>query len=471
MFPQFHSLLMKKSGKPLVLPLVIFTIFIASQLLVVSLPSTAGYTASTTPSPFRTMPIGLASTSNANHPFAFVSNFENMKLDGWTKVSGSTPVVVSSPNYSGEPSLKSSATKGSQVDYANSQFKLGQSQLSFEVAINVAAGAKAYFGIGSSTTNFVAVIGVANGYVYGGSSLTKLQKIGAIPSGTAYPSGWVYIVTDITQSNGKWVMAVYVDQTNTPNANINVPNLGSYTGALIETQGGNAYYSDITVSTYQMAITISGYNNMEGYGQGSALLVKLLPSYNNLTAVMTLNKWSVPQSGILSFQINAMNYTGTTQSTCVGFFQLGMWLGQNGQIEPWYVPGENCEANFFTGPISTPQGTHLVLSIIFKPSSHEIEFKEVDTSISKTYETTIYYGGGAFYGAYTQMEFQPCCASYPIKDYKLQGSIFGLQITKTDGKTIPLPASYMVPFVLDAPTTWQLQYYRSSQAGYHESSI
>lgn len=443
-------------------------VLLSSQFLGSAVPF--GATSGLTSSPPRIEPIGSTGAVAASHGFTFVSNFENLKLDGWTRVSGATPTVVTSPNYIGEPVLNSSASNGNQVDYATKGFKLAQSQISFEVAMNAGSSTEGYFGIGSSSSNFVALVGVVDGIVYAGNNLTSLQKIGAVPEGTAYPAGWVYMIADITSSHDQWSMVVYVDQTYTANATISVPNVGKYTGALIETTSGTIYYSDITVSTYQMAINISGYNNMEGYGQGSDLYVKLLPAYNNLTAVMTLNSWSVPQAGILSFQINAMNYTGTTQSTCVGFFQLGMWLGQ-GYIEPWYVPGVDCEPSFFTSQLKTPQGTELVLSVLFQPSKHQILFIENDVTISKKFEKAIPYDGGAFYGAYTQMEFQPCCASYPIGDYKLQGSIFGLQITTMKGKTMQLPANYMVPFVLDAPSSWVLEYYQSTPAGYNESSI
>ena len=449
--------------------IMVSVVLLSSQFLVLSVPSAVA--AAPTDSSIRTAPIGSTGVPSAGHNFTFVSNFEDMKLDGWTVVSGSTPTVVTSPNYSGEPVLNSSANSGSQVDYATKGFKLGQSAISFEVAMNAGSGTKGYFGIGSSDSTFVAVVGVVDGKVYAGASLSSLKEIEAVPKNTAYPKGWVYIIADIVLTSGKWTMQVYIDQTYTINTNINVPNAGKYTGALIETDRGTIYYTDIIVSTYQMAINISGYNNMEGYGQGSDLYVRLLPAYNNLTAVMTLTKWSVPQSGILSFQINAMNFTGTTQNTCVGFFQLGMSLDQSGQISPWYVPGVDCEAQGFVNQVSTPPGTQLVLSILFKPSSHEITFIENDITISKKYEVSIPYNGGAFYAAYTQMEFQPCCNSYKINDYKLSGSIFGLEITTTSGKTMQLPASYMTPFELDTPTSWLLEYYQGTPAGYNESSI
>jgi hypothetical protein len=269
-------------------------------------------------------------------------------------------------------------------------------------------------------------------------------------------------------------MQVFIDMTNKVAMTVSVPKAGQYSGALIETKKGTVYYTNIIVSTYQIANLVQGYNNMQGYGQrvASAGIVQLLPAYQNYTAVMTLDNWSIPQSGILSFQINSLNKTAdeTPGGTCVGFFQLGMDLDQNGQIDPWYVPGVDCEANSFTGDFSTPLGSVIILSILYESSSHKIEFKEVDTTISKTLTATIPYSGGAFYGAYTQMEFQPCCNQYPITDYGLRGSLFDMQITPVKGSPEPLNSTYMIPFNLDTPTSWDLTYYQNSAAGYVENN-
>jgi hypothetical protein len=292
-----------------------------------------------------------------------------------------------------------------------------------------------------------------------------------------YPIGWVYLIADLTNlTSGSPVMHLYVDQTEMIDANVSVPKAGQYAGALIETTSGTAYYSNIVVSSYQLAITIPGYNNMDGYGQGSALLVNLLPAYYNLTAQMTLKSWSVPQDNILSFQINAMNSTGTKKSTCKGFFQLGLDLGINGSISPWYVPGINCEAHYSWpsqngGPglrgVKSPQGTNLTLSIVWESGQQSIEFKIVDVSTSTVFETAIPYYGGAFYSTYTQMEFQPCCAAFPISSYKLDGEIYNMQITTIARSSIEhLSSNYMLPFSLDTPSSWSLTYYQDSISGY-----
>jgi hypothetical protein len=407
--------------------------------------------------------------------FAFISNFEDMALDGWSSVKGTTPTVVTTPNYSGEPALSSNARTKPQIDYATSNFVGGQVAISFQVAIYAPSGTSGYFGVGSSDKKFVAVVGVNNSEVYAGKDIKDLKKIEAVPTGTAYPTGWVYIIADITQGvNGKWTMEVFIDATAQIAMTVSVPSAGSYAGALIETDQGTVDYTNIIVSTYQIANLVNGYNNMQGYGQrvSSAGIVQLLPPYQNYTAIMTLNSWTIPQSGILSFQINSLNTTAseTPGGTCVGFFQLGMDIDKAGQIDPWYVPGVDCEAASFTGDFSTPKGSVIILSILFLSKSHQIEFKEVDTSISKTMEATISYSGDAFVGAYTQMEFQPCCNNYPITDYGLHGSLTDMQITPVGGSPESLNSTYMIPFNLDTPTTWSLNYYQNSAAGYVENN-
>ncbi|MDG6995817.1 MAG: hypothetical protein JRN52_07835 [Nitrososphaerota archaeon] len=430
----------------------------------------------------RTMPRNApaASTQGA---FAFVSNFETGTLEGWQSVSGAAPSVVTKPDYSGEPSLASSANQGTQVDTANSNFVLGDSFVSFQFAIDAKKGS-GYSGLADSTGSPVAIVGVSNGQVVAGPSLSSLQTIEPIPSGTAYPSGWAYITANVydasTTSNptAGWVMQLFVDRTDQIASTLSVPNAGSYASAIIETTSGTVYYTNIVVTSYEIGINIPGYNNMEGYGQGSGLLVSLLPEFNNLSAHMVLNSWNTPQEGILSFQINAMNYYGTTRSSCKGFFQLGVDLNPNGYISPWYVPGVNCFAHYFlpsNNPavqpgIPSPQGTHLTLSIVDNQSAKSIIFTIVDTTTSQTFSASIPYNGTAFYGAYTQLEFQPCCASYPIQDYQINAALYNMQITTISGQTQSLNSNYMLPFVLDAPPSWDFTYYQNSVSAYQQIS-
>lgn len=406
--------------------------------------------------------------------FAFVSNFETYTLEGWQSIQGSAPTIVSSKNYTGEPSLKSSANNGSQIDFTDDNFVTSQSELSFQVAIHAPSSSAGYIGLASSQDSFVAIVGVKNGMVYAGASLSSLKSVEAIPKKTAYPAGWVYIIADLSNSTGKWIMQVFVDQTQGPSKQVSVPNAGNYVGALIETMAGTMYYTNIIFSTFQIANVVSGYHPMQGYGGrvASAEIVRLLPAYYNLTAVMTLNSFSVPESDILSFQINAQNYTAATQDTCVGFFQIGLFLdSQSGNIDPWYVPYGDCGPYSFPqgATLHVPKGEKIILSIVFNKSSHEIMFKEYYPQIKKTLSANISYTGGDFYSAYTQMEYQTS-SSYPIQDYKLTGSIFGIQITPVSGVPEYLPAIYMMPFNLNAPTSWDVHYYVNSTAGYDELS-
>jgi len=52
----------------------------------------------------------------------------------------------------------------------------------------------------------------------------------------------------------------------------------------------------------------------------------------------------------------------------------------------------------------------------------------------------------------------------------MNGELINIQITTLDGKVISLPASYMLPFILDAPTSWNFSYYQNSTAGYLQIS-
>ncbi len=423
-------------------------------------------------------PLRRAPAQGTAGTFAFVSNFEDGTLDGWTGIAGMAPTVTTKTTYFGEPSLRSTTSGGVQVSMANANFVTGGSFVSFQVALNSGKGA-GFFGLGDASNGFVAVVGVANGEVWAGASLASLSDLGPVPTGTAYPSGWVYLSANVYNAGSKtpnWFMDVYVDRSDLVTATVAAPNAANYAEALLETTVGTAYYSDIVVTTYEIPIFIPGYNNMEGYGQGSGLLVQLLPAYTKLTAEMTLNSWDTPQVGILSFQINALNLYGTTRSTCGGFFQLGIDLNPNGMIAPWYVPGKNCVAHYFLNSrspaiqsgVASPAGTHLTLTIEDDVSSGMVTMTIVDTSINQLFTTSFAYGGGVFYGMYTQIEWQPCCSNFPIEDYAFSGVLYNEAITTTTGGVQGLTSSYMLPFTLDAPPRWSLTYYLDATLGYDQ---
>ncbi len=423
--------------------------------------------------------------SNLAGAFAFVSNFEDLRMDGWQAIQGAAKVVTN-PAYNGEPSLQSKATgMETQIDVASQGFKTGDRFLSFQAEVHVGSGA-GWVGLGSGSTA-VAVIGVNGNQVWAGGTPSTATRVGTVPSPTVQPAGWVYLSANVYASvspNGKttnWYMDVYADRTDQAiRTGVSVPNAGTYTDGWVSTTSRTVDYTNIVVTTYEIPTSIPGYNNMDGYGQGSGLLVQLLPAFTTLSASMTLSDWNVPQTGILSFQINAMNWYGTTRSSCKGFFQLGIDLDPNGNIAPWYVPGVNCVAHYFLNSnnpaispgFPSPAGTQLTLSITDNPSAGMIDFTIVDRSVhgaDRTWFAAIPYAGTEFFGTYTQIEWQPCCSLYPIGDYHFNGTLDHMAVSGGNlSATMPLTSSYMLPFALDMPPSWSINYYIDSVNGYHQ---
>ena len=425
-------------------------------------------------------------TGPSSHSFAFVANFEDGALDGWNVVSGHAR-VVGQPNYNGEPSLRSTAgSSSSQIDEAgpSSGVVAGNSFLSFQAEVNSAQGI-GYLGLVDPSGTPVAVVGAGNGEVFAGPSPSTATAIEPIPSGTAQPAGWTYLTANVYAlgSNGKnaptWVMDVFADRTDQAAASqVPVPGAGAYAAFWLDTTAGTVDYTNTILSTYEIPSTIPGYNNMDGYGQGSGLVVQSLPEFTTLTGRMVLDDWNTPQTGILSFQINAMNEYGTNRSTCKGFFQLGVDLNPEGYLSPWYVPGKNCVAHYFLNSSSpaiapgffSPNGTALGLEIQDQPRAKQVFFQIVDTSVRGTDEywnATVPYSGTEFYGSYTQIEWQPCCSHYSIDQYFLNGTLEDLAISGGQlSGPMALPASYMLPFALDMPPSWNLNYYDAGLAGY-----
>ncbi len=411
--------------------------------------------------------------------FAFVSNFEDGTLDGWTTLSGSAAISTAT-TYSGEPSLELAAG-GSAPGVVRHALAQENSTLSFQVAIAAGAGA-GYLCLVDGANHPVMAVGVSNGNVVAGADIGTATVVEAVPTGTAYPSGWVYLTGNLfnvsTKSSVGWALQFFVDRTDLVAANLSLPNLGSYAAAALETTSGTAFYSNVIVTTYGIPTYLPGYNNMMGYGQGSGLVVQLLPAYTTVSAEMVLHSWDTPQAGILSFQINALNLYGTTRSSCVGFYQLGIDLNPDGMIAPWWVNGRNCIAHYFQHSmnahilpgIASPAETHLLLSITDNESNHSIDFQIVDTSVAPTayFNASVPYSGTEFYGMYTQMEWQPCCSNFPIAEYQLNAALYHLQLMDRTGATIPLKSDYMVPFVLDAPPSWNFGYYDDTNLGYQQ---
>lgn len=411
--------------------------------------------------------------------FAYVSEF-NSGGDyadyGWSLLNGA-PSITNSVNYFGEPSLGFSS---SGAVWTQQNITAGGQFFSFQYAVNSANGNGSFTITDPSGVSIATITSHGNSvsiFASDGSSFT-----GTAPSGSAYTNGWQYISGNLyntsTNKQFSWTLQVFVDQTNSVFATVSVPLGYAYGGIQLTDNSGSVYFTNIVATSYQIPIYIPGYNNMEGYGQGSGLLVSLLKPFTTLHANMVLYNWSTLQNGILSFQINAMNYYGATRSTCVGFFQLGIDLDPNGTIAPWYVEGTNCYAHYFIHSNSpalqpgfqTPNGTKLGLTIQDVPALKEIFFQITDynvTGANRYWNATMPYQGTQFYATYTQMEFQPVAESQ-ISGYHFSGSLYNMTYGSSPTGMTLLNNSYMLPFTLDAPQNWSLTYYDGTSASYNQ---
>ncbi|MBD6956446.1 MAG: hypothetical protein F9Y92_07435 [Thermoplasmatales archaeon] len=420
-----------------------------------------------------------ARATNLSGSFAFVSEFTSggtYDSYGWNAYGSPKPVITDKVNFYGEPSLE--IFKNTYVT-SFKNVSTGGNFISFQAAVYAMNGI-ATISIINQYGQKVAEVSVYGNKIFAGSMGTETY-MGDAPSPTVYPDGWVFIMANIVNTSSNrafsWTMTLFVDETDKIFANVSVPMAYQYAGIELGSRNGNSYFTDIIFTSYQIPIYYPGYNPMEGYGQGSGLVVSLLKPFTVIHANMILNSWNVPETGILSFQINVMNYYGTTRSTGVGFFQLGVDLDPGNHIAPWYVPGKNMIAHYFLNSSSpaigsgfySPNNTVLSLTIKYLVSKNEILFQIVDYSVSGNlmyWNATIPYNGTEFYGCYTQIEFQPS-SIYPIQDYYFRGSLYN--ITVGDGiNQVPLNNSYMLPFELNAPTTWSLTYYGSAPNGYNQ---
>ncbi len=239
------------------------------------------------------------------------------------------------------------------------------------------------------------------------------------------------------------------------------------------------FFTDIILTSYKMSEIIPGYNNMEGYGQGSGFLVSLLQPFTILHANFILYNWSVSRYSTLSFQINAMNLPAAVNPTARGFFQLGIDLDPNGKIAPWYVGGGNAVAVYFKNYLSpdfmpgfvTPNGTHLGLTIQYIPQERIVFFQIIDynaCSKARFWNATVTYGGPEFRATYTQLETSYTDRSQ-LNEYRFNGTLYNISHGTSPSGLVPLNSSYMLPFSIDTPPpTWSLTYYNGATAGYRQ---
>lgn len=416
-----------------------------------------------------------------NASFEFVSGFtqgSNYTEYGWSLASGnSTPLVSNFPNFYGEPSI--SLTAGTTL-LADNNIREGDKSISFQFAIDASGGNGTFVITDPFGANLASVsLNGTNATVTANKASSSIS--GKIPE----PAGnnqWVLVsgnLIDYTAGNASgWRLQVFVGNTSSVFANVSCPLGYSYGGIKILSSSGIVYFTDIIFTSYRMALFIPGYNNMEGYGQGSGALVNLLNPFTILHANFILYNWSVTRYSTLSFQINAMNLTGAESPTANGFFQLGVDLDPNGKIAPWYVTGNDAIAIYFKNHpnpdfmpgFNTPNGTLLGLTIMYIPQAMKILFQIVDYSVNNQFRfwnTSIYYDGPEFCSAYTQLETSSMNGSQ-LNDYRFNGSMFNISYGSNFSEMTLLNSSYMLPFSIDAPSTWSLTYYNDGTAGYRQ---
>ena len=414
--------------------------------------------------------------------FAFLSEFASggtYSNYGWSLIdNGSAPPIMSSPSYFGEPSLN--VTNGTAL-FSDRNITKGDRSVSFQFAINARDGS------GSFTVTNVSGREIATVYVWGNNVSVRAADENASVNGTApvtpNDAGWILItgnLFNVSSGNGSgWKLEVFVDRTISVFANISAPVGYSYSGLEISCVRGSVFFTDIIFSSYNMAVFLPGYNNMEGYGQGSGFLVNLLKPFTILHADFVLYNWSVVRYSTLSFQINAMNLIAAENQTAKGFFQLGVDLDPNGKIAPWYVGGNNAIAVYFKNYISpdfmpgfnTPSGTVLGLTIQYLPLEKMIFFQIVDynkTGDTRFCNASVSYSGPEFYAAYTQLETTSMGESQ-LNGYRFNGTVFDITHGSDFSNMTSFNSSYMLPFSIDTPVTWSLTYYNNYVSGYNQA--
>lgn len=412
--------------------------------------------------------------------FAFVSEFTSgggYANYGWSVISGSSaPTITDTPNYYGEPSLN--VTNGTTL-FSNNNVTTGDQSVSFQFAIDASTGNGSFIITNASGGEVVSVsVWGNNVFVRSGGSPAN----GTAPAGLVTDSGWTLVTGNLFNYSGGngtgWRLQVFVDKTISVFANISAPKGYSYGGIELSSSRGNVFFTNVIFSSYKMAVFLPGYNNMEGYGQGSGFIVNLLGPFTILHANFILYNWSVPRYSTLSFQINAMNLSAAENQTAKGFFQLGVDLDPNGKIAPWYVGGNNAIAIYFKNYASpdfmpgfvTPAGTVLGLTIQYLTLEKKVLFQIIDYNVSgkaRYWNTTVRYSGPDFYSAYTQLE-TGSMGQADIAQYHFNGTMFNLTYGSDISAMTPFDNSYMLPFAVDTPSTWSLTYYSNNIYGYHQ---
>lgn len=455
--------------------LVIIVIFLLS---IAAFEGTAYNDASTV----QTQPVNNIQSPQLPHSFAFVSRFTsggNYSDYGWTLLGGVSTILISkSMNYYGEPSLELSNKTNLFTDQ---NITTGGQVTSFQFAINAAFG-RGSFSITNSDGHSIASISVSGRNVTISTNKSNSSPTGMMPLTSPPKEGWSLISGNLyNDSNGNgsdWNLQIFVDNTISVFANLSAPLGYSYGGIEISSLAGHIYFTDIVFSSYKMTQFIPGYNNMEGYGQGSGLIAHLLKPFQILHTNIVLDNWSVPRLSSLSFQINALNYSAALNPTAKGFFQLGIDLDPKGRIAPWYVGGKDAIAVYFPTHAQegvfpgfiTPNYTLLGLTIEYIPTEGKIFFQILDYNVSgsaRYWNATVAYNGPEFYATYTQLE-TPNMSQSQLTRYHFNGTMTNITYGSDFSSMSPLGNGYMLPYSINAPTVWSFTYYDGNSAGYHQ---
>ncbi|MEM0128371.1 MAG: hypothetical protein QXO03_04720 [Thermoplasmatales archaeon] len=417
-------------------------------------------------------------TNPTSGDFAFVSIFSvgsNYSSLGWKLTSGDQPVVTSSKMSGGQPSLF--LPQGSEIASSRS-FPPGDRLLSFQFAVKAWSGTFVFSIVNSSLQNILSIsLQAASLSAISGN---ETKRIG-IQGSAAESGGWLLIqgttFENISTSNGSWNLELFSGGNDVPLANISIRDMSSYSGLTVSSLNGSAYLSDVIFTSDPIALTLPGYNIMEGYGQGSGDIAQLLGPFTVLRADIILYNWSSASFGAMSLQINALNYSASLNPTAKGFFQVGIDLDPAGSIAPWYVSGTNAIAVYFPNfynpdfmpGIQSPNGTRLSLSIEYLTARHLVLMQVIDYSVGRQFEfwnASVQYSGPPFYSAYTQLELS---SSVSPDKYSGHFLIYNITYGNSLESMQPFAPDYELPYSINAPSNWHIGPYNFTINGYSES--
>jgi hypothetical protein len=412
--------------------------------------------------------------------FDYVSLFNsgtNIADYGWNLESGTKiPPITGNPSFMGEASLSLAA---GTVVATDRNVVPNDPVVSFQFAVDSAIGA-GMFAVTNSSGRIIASVSVSGDLVSVSSFAGHVARI--FQGGLEEMQTWLLITGNLVNLGSflepSWMLQVFVDGTSNVFANLSAPYGNTYSGIELASLSGTVYFSDIIFASYEIGRNIPGYNVMEGYGEGSGSLASLLPPFDIISADIVLDNWSSVQYDTFSIQINVMNYTGATNPTSNGFFQLGIDLDPGGVIAPWHVNGKDAIAeyypenvnNYFMPGFKTPCKSIIQMTIYYEMEKRTILFQIVDENITgneRWWNASMEYDGPPFCAAYTQLEISGFTPS-GINSFSFNGSISNVSFGTLPSGLEPLNSYYMTPYMINTPNSWQMGFYDDKSSSYFE---